>query len=61
MSELICERCKQPLTPDTCVWLELNARTGKYGPIGSVSPEQSQGEFPFGRDCAQHPNRELPR
>jgi hypothetical protein len=56
---LECQRCKQPITAETRVWLELDVRTGKYRPAGSTSlpDEHSQGEFPFGPDCAKHPNK----
>ena len=49
-----CTRCGASLNPRTLVWLELNAKTGRYTDPAHVEiPEgDSQGTFPFGRDCA---------
>jgi hypothetical protein len=47
-----CQRCGKPLTEHSKVWLELNCLTGKYSPPGSVPGGESQGLFPFGKDCA---------
>jgi hypothetical protein len=47
-----CARCgKRHL--GAFVWLELNTVTGTYHEPGTVPPEQSQGLFPFGGQCAK--------
>ena len=52
MSELLCERCTQPLNPNDAVWLDLNIHTGEYRK--EPWPEdQSQGAFAFGKACAR--------
>lgn len=45
-----CERCGAMLCGEA-VWLELNTVTGRYSK-GPVPEDESQGCFPFGRDCA---------
>lgn len=52
-----CERCGEPLRPESEVWLELNWRTNKFSKVGTVPEEESQGCFVFGPDCAKHPNK----
>lgn len=49
---VFCERCKTRLDPRKIVWLELDQTTGEY--IDHELPEghESQGAFPFGKDCA---------
>src|SRR5262245_32063316 len=49
-----CERCAKQLNADGTgtVWLELNSRTNRFEREGTVPPEDSQGFFPFGADCA---------
>ena len=54
---LECTRCKQPIVAETRVWLELDMTTGRYERAGTVPAADSQGEFPFGPDCAKHPNK----
>ena len=54
--DLICERCGATLTPQTVAWLELNSRTGEYAVPGTTEwsdGPDSQGCFPFGKDCAE--------
>jgi len=46
-----CERCGKPLDHSRSVWLELSFRSGRYAE--SVPPEESQGFFEFGADCAR--------
>jgi len=59
--DYICERCGKPITADTTVWLEMRISTGRYVPETTVLPDDdNQGCFPFGSDCAKHPNRLYP-
>jgi hypothetical protein len=53
-----CQRCGEKLTWGTEVWMELDNTTGKYLSSGEELPagHVSQGWFPFGGACAQHPN-----
>ena len=50
-----CERCGVEIKPGREVWLELNSVTGTWHTPedAQVPPEQSQGCFPFGADCAR--------
>lgn len=48
-----CERCGENLDPAKAVWLELNARTGRYAEAGTVPEPESQGCFAFGSACAR--------
>lgn len=48
---IYCTCCKKRLT-GLPRWLELDQRTGKYHPAGTVPQEHSQGGFPFGPSCA---------
>jgi len=48
-----CERCNKGLHADEIVWLELNCDTGVFHKSGTVSADQSQGCFPFGKACAR--------
>lgn len=54
--DLTCERCGAPLNEGRAVWLEMSTKTGKYtDPVKHPLPEdESQGCFPFGKDCAVH-------
>lgn len=48
-----CHQCGETLR-GRVVWLEMNARTTTYhANEGEVSPEESQGCFPFGAACAR--------
>jgi hypothetical protein len=50
-----CERCGEQLNPKTAVYLELSTKTGRYTDLdqsGMLPESESQGCFPFGRDCA---------
>lgn len=53
-----CHRCDQDLHPDRIVWLELHNGRGTFHEPGTVPPENSQGEFPFGAACAQNQLKE---
>lgn len=47
-----CEECGRELKKETEVWLELSNTNGEYYkkiPIG----HETQGFFPFGKDCAK--------
>lgn len=57
----LCHRCNAKLNPKRMVWLELNNRTGEWKPEGEVPAEDSQGCFPFGKDCAPEQIREYAR
>jgi hypothetical protein len=48
-----CHHCGRPLKPHQRVWLELNWATNEYHKPGTVAEADSQGIFPFGRDCAK--------
>jgi hypothetical protein len=48
-----CENCGKKLNPDKMVWLELDREIGEWFPPGIINPLVSQGEFHFGKDCAQ--------
>ena len=49
-----CARCRKVLgLKARVVYLELNSRTGRYCEPGTVPPEESQGGFPLGMDCAR--------
>ena len=55
---LYCEKCGSYLNEDKAVWLELSCKTGRYNKLGgegycALPPEESQGCFPFGPDCAK--------
>lgn len=47
-----CERCGEPLKAERIVWLELSQTSGRYY-LSLPERHESQGQFPFGRDCAQ--------
>lgn len=47
-----CSRCDRELKSE-CVMLELDRRDNSYHQRGDVPPDQSQGWFPFGKDCAE--------
>ena len=47
-----CIRCGKRLDHAKSVLLELNMRTGLYC-TGGVPPDDSQGCFEFGADCAK--------
>jgi hypothetical protein len=52
MKKIRCEKCNEVLNPKKVVYLELSNTDGKYYetiPEGHVS----QGEFPFGKTCAE--------
>jgi hypothetical protein len=49
---IYCQRCGRVLNPNEAKWLELNFVTNLYAEPGSVPPDQSQGGFSFGKDCA---------
>ncbi len=51
--ETYCERCGKILKPGEAVWLELNMLHGTWHKLGSVPVDESQGCFPFGKDCAR--------
>jgi len=47
-----CEKCGKPLNDKDVIWLELSLTSGHYYneiPLG----HESQGAFPFGKDCAK--------
>jgi hypothetical protein len=48
-----CTRCHRPVEQEKAVWLELNTDSGLYEEPGTVPPEDSQGGFAFGPDCAE--------
>ena len=48
-----CERCGRFLDPTNRVCLELKLGTDEYYEPGILDPEDSQGCFVFGRDCAR--------
>lgn len=51
--DLFCQECGKKLDPIKAVWLELSTETGEYY-FGDPLPEaESQGGFPFGKDCAK--------
>lgn len=50
-ADRFCTACRQPLRR-RFVWLELDQRTGRFHDSGGVPEAESQGWFPFGRDCA---------
>lgn len=54
-----CARCGRELEPGRLVWLELSTKTGRYTDPDRVRiPEdESQGLFPFGKDCAKEETR----
>lgn len=51
----LCTKCGKKLNKQTMVMLELNWRTNEYTDpkIKQIPPEDSQGLFPFGKDCAK--------
>lgn len=51
-TELLCDRCTQPLSEADAVWLDLNSRTNQYSRDGWPA-EVSQGWFAFGAACAR--------
>ena len=52
---LYCESCGEKLNPKRAVWLELSFKTNLWtDPEVAPWPEEdSQGGFPFGKDCAK--------
>lgn len=48
-----CTECDAPVFPSRAVWLELSIETGEYTLPGKIPAIESQGGFPFGRDCAK--------
>jgi hypothetical protein len=46
-----CERCGRELNPGDEEWLELEMSTNRYRLPGEVDETDSQGLFPFGKDC----------
>jgi len=50
-----CTRCNELLIESRMVWLELSTMTGLYTDPAkvSISEDESQGCFAFGRDCAR--------
>lgn len=60
-TERRCTCCDRPLR-GRIRYLELDQRTGSYHDLKDVPEEQSQGWFPFGKDCARYLNvKELAR
>lgn len=53
MNELNCEKCGKKLNPKTAVTVELNFRTGEWYAPGACPPNESQGAFAVGPDCAR--------
>lgn len=53
MMEIECEMCKRVLNPETAVWYELSFETGRWYLPEECPPEESQGLFSFGPDCAK--------
>jgi len=47
-----CERCEKLLDPKNIVWLELSCNDENYYETLPAGHE-SQGGFPFGKDCAK--------
>ena len=48
-----CERCGKFLVPTNRIVLELRLGTDSYYQPGILDPEDSQGCFVFGKDCAK--------
>lgn len=49
-----CEHCGRGLKDETkTVWLELSFKTRRWYPAHQCPPEESNGHFPFGEDCAR--------
>jgi hypothetical protein len=59
--KLKCQNCGKKLDPAKAVWLELSNRSGNYYFVTESGPnlpeEESQGGFPFGKDCALNVGR----
>jgi len=50
-----CTKCERKLDSKKIVWLELNNENGQYYyhlKDNHIPENESQGLFPFGRDCA---------
>ena len=52
-----CTECRRTLT-DEPIMLELDQRNNTYHDFGDVPEDQSQGWFPFGKDCAKKLRRQ---
>ena len=48
-----CFKCGAKLDKKKIVWLELDVTTNIFHEIGVILTENSQGMFPFGKDCAK--------
>jgi hypothetical protein len=54
MMDQYCTKCGKKLNKKTLVMLELNWKTNEYSdPAKPLASEDSQGLFPFGKDCAK--------
>lgn len=58
-ADVRCERCGEVLHPDRIVWIELSSTDARFYPNGIPVGHVSQGEFPFGSDCARRPNSRI--
>jgi hypothetical protein len=54
---MYCQECGKFLNPHKIVWLGLSTKTGEYyfvdNPGDTLPEDESQGAFPFGKDCAK--------